>query len=179
MKREIRIVLAGGGTGGHIFPLLAVAQELWQYARNNNLNFRLYYLGPLAGPFSPPKEIFLENGVIPKGIHSGSVARQGILGIFGIFVGFWQSLWHLFFIMPDIVFAKGGYGSLPVILARMVYFIPLFIHESDALPGRVNRAAGAPSSIPKPTAKRRFNSSASRPSERYSSSSAVPKAPKP
>lgn len=138
MKRQIRIVLTGGGTGGHVFPLLAVAEELWNFARNVKLNFRLYYVGPLEGPFATEPQLFLEKGIIVKPIRAGSFSRSGIRGGFDLVVGVLQAFLHLFFVMPDVIFSKGGYGALPVVFSRKIYRIPLFIHESDAIPGKVN-----------------------------------------
>lgn len=130
MKQEIRIVLTGGGTGGHVFPLLAVAQELWEFAQARSLPLAVYYVGPLEGPFSPPRELFLQYGVIPRPIRAG--------GIFNLCLGILQSLLQVFLIMPDAIFSKGGYGAVPVVLVRAIYRIPLFIHESDSIPGKVN-----------------------------------------
>ena len=59
--------------------------------------------------------------------------------IFKIPIGIVQSLWHLLVFMPDAVFAKGGYASVPVVVAAWIYRIPIVIHESDIMPGLANQ----------------------------------------
>jgi UDP-N-acetylglucosamine--N-acetylmuramyl-(pentapeptide) pyrophosphoryl-undecaprenol N-acetylglucosamine transferase len=65
-----------------------------------------------------------------------------ILDLFKIPIGLCQALWHLFALMPDVVFSKGGYGSAPVVLIAWLYRIPILVHESDTVPGLANRLAG-------------------------------------
>ncbi|MFN7088301.1 MAG: undecaprenyldiphospho-muramoylpentapeptide beta-N-acetylglucosaminyltransferase [Candidatus Paceibacteria bacterium] len=137
-KHEIRIVLTGGGTGGHIFPLISVAKELWEYAKNFGIPLKLYYVGPITGPFSPEPQLFLQNGIIVKKIHASSLKNSSVSDFLNLILGIVESLWHIFWIMPNVIFSKGGYGALPVIIARTLYRIPLFVHESDAIPGKVN-----------------------------------------
>jgi len=135
--REIRIVMTGGGTGGHLFPLIATAAELRELAAKLNLLLGIYYVGPMRGPFVIDEAIFREKGIISREIRAGN----GIAGIPALLLGIFQSLWQMYLIMPDVVFSKGGYGSLPVILAAIFYRIPILIHESDAVPGKVNEFA--------------------------------------
>ena len=87
-----------------------------------------------------------ENGIKFRSILSGKFRRYfsllNLLDIFKFPVGFAQSLWHIFWFMPDVVFAKGGYVSvLPALIAKL-YLIPLYIHESDSVPGFANRFLG-------------------------------------
>ncbi len=129
---KLRILLTGGGTGGHIYPLLAVAEEL------QKRDAELFYLGP-ESEFT---EEMKKAGVRVYLIWGGKWRRYGsILNFFDIFrmVGsFFQALALLFNLMPDAVFSKGGSGALPVGLASSVYFGPIIIHESDAVPGLAN-----------------------------------------
>lgn len=87
-----------------------------------------------------------ENGIKFRSIMSGKLRRYfSPLNLFDVFkfpVGFFQSLWHIFWFMPDVVFAKGGYLSVPPALVAKLYLIPLYIHESDSVPGLANRFLG-------------------------------------
>jgi UDP-N-acetylglucosamine--N-acetylmuramyl-(pentapeptide) pyrophosphoryl-undecaprenol N-acetylglucosamine transferase len=133
MKRTIYIAFTGGGTGGHIFPIIAVAEELKKIAQNNSINLYYFYIGPTRGPIDIDVAIFEKNGIVVKETYGGKGKS-----LWGLFIGFLQSLWHLYIVMPDILFSKGGYGAAPVIAAAVWYRIPIFIHESDAVPGKTN-----------------------------------------
>lgn len=137
-----RILLLGGGSGGHVFPLIAVAKALKEKAQQTGLPLELMVLG--EGKLI--EKASTENGLPYKSIMAGKLRRYfsplTILDIFKTPVGFFQALWHVFWFMPDMVFAKGGYASLPGALVSKLYFIPLFIHESDSVPGLANRSLG-------------------------------------
>lgn len=137
-----RILLLGGGSGGHVFPLIAVANALKEKSQQDGMSLELMVLGD--GKFM--KNAAAEAGLNFKSILAGKLRRYfsplTILDIFKIPIGFFQSLWHIFWFMPDVVFAKGGYASLPGALVAKLYFIPLFVHESDSVPGLTNRFLG-------------------------------------
>lgn len=137
-----RILLLGGGSGGHVFPLIAVANALKEKARQDGILLELMVLG--NGRFM--KKAASEVGLSFKLVLAGKLRRYfsplTLLDIFKIPIGFFQALWHIFWFMPDIVFAKGGYASLPGALAAKLYFIPLFVHESDSTPGLANQILG-------------------------------------
>lgn len=136
----IRVVLTGGGTGGHIFPLVAVAKKL----REKKGNISLLYLGSKG---ELEEQAMRENNIRAKHIVSGKVRRyfsiSNFVDFFKIPIGVIQSLWHLLWYMPDVVFSKGGYVSAPVAFAAWVYSIPILTHESDSIPGLANRMIGA------------------------------------
>ncbi|MEW5805644.1 MAG: UDP-N-acetylglucosamine--N-acetylmuramyl-(pentapeptide) pyrophosphoryl-undecaprenol N-acetylglucosamine transferase [Patescibacteria group bacterium] len=143
-KKKIRFVLTGGGTGGHLFPLLAVAEKAQQSAQNQNLSLELSYLGPVKGPFSFDPRILEQRGIktIPIISESPGNASNPLtagLSFLKEFFGFLQCLWYLWLIMPDAVFSKGGFGSLPIIFVSFLYRIPVVIHESDVIPGQANQ----------------------------------------
>lgn len=130
----MRIAFTGGGTGGHLFPLIATAREI------KNQNEILY-----IGPDDFVKETLLKENFPCRFIFSGKWRRYfsglNFLDVFKILLGIIQSLWILWFWMPDVIFSKGGYGSLPVVFVGWLYHIPILIHESDAIPGIANKIA--------------------------------------
>ncbi|MBI2062287.1 MAG: undecaprenyldiphospho-muramoylpentapeptide beta-N-acetylglucosaminyltransferase [Candidatus Yanofskybacteria bacterium] len=138
----MRILLLGGGSGGHVFPLIAVAESLKEKSQQSGIPLELMVLG--EGKFM--ENAAAEAGLNFKPILAGKLRRYfsplTILDIFKIPIGFFQALWHVFWFMPDAVFAKGGYASLPGALVAKLYFIPLFTHESDSIPGLANRILG-------------------------------------
>lgn len=133
----MRIVLTGGGTGGHLFPLVAVAKELKKIL---GAEAELLYVGTGG---SLEKTTMDAKGIKAKHILSGKKRRyfsfKNFIDPFKILIGIIQSLWILLWHMPDAVFAKGSYASVPVVIAAWLYHIPILIHESDAVPGTANQ----------------------------------------
>ncbi len=132
----MRILLTGGGSGGHFFPLIAVARELRRLAEEDKiLDVQLFYLGPN----DYGKDFLLREDIVFRHIPTGKVRRYASARNFGdFFLTLWgvvHALWQVFVIMPDVVFSKGGYGSFPALLAARVFFLPVVIHDSDAFPG--------------------------------------------
>lgn len=138
----MRILLTGGGTGGHIFPLIAVARQLKKIASQKNLEMELYF----AGAIEFYKEIFEKEGIKTKSILAGKLRRyfswRFIPDFFLQIIGFFQALFYVWLWMPDAVFAKGGYGSFNVVMVCWLYHIPVLIHESDSIPGLANKILG-------------------------------------
>lgn len=139
----MRIVFTGGGTGGHLYPIIAVAREVRRIAEEERiLDLELFYLGPDA----IPGELARAEGITARRIPAGKMRRyfslKNFLDVLVMAFGMAAALWDMFRIMPDVVFAKGGYGSFPTLFAAWLYRIPVLVHESDAIPGQVNRWAG-------------------------------------
>jgi UDP-N-acetylglucosamine--N-acetylmuramyl-(pentapeptide) pyrophosphoryl-undecaprenol N-acetylglucosamine transferase len=135
----MKIVFAGGGTGGHFYPLIAVAEALRDIARERHLLApQLYYLAPT--PYD--QEALFENEIAYMQVPAGKWRRyfsvQNYLDAFVTLGGVISALFALFRIYPDAVFSKGGFASVPVVIAANLLRIPVIIHESDAKPGRAN-----------------------------------------
>jgi len=138
----MKILLAGGGTGGHIVPLVALIRELRRIVPAKDLKF--LYLGP--------KDEFAELILSNEGIRTGTVLAGKIRRYGGILptienildiilktpLGIAQAFWRIFFFSPDLVFSKGGYGALPITIGARMLGVPVFLHESDAVPGKAN-----------------------------------------
>jgi len=142
----MRIALTGGGTGGHLFPIIAVAREIKKVVEQSIVQIPPDKIGPVEfifiGPQTVGEEVLAQEGIEHKKIMAGKLRRypslQNIADIFKMPIGLLQALWHLFFFMPNVVFSKGGFGSVPVVLAAWLFRIPILIHESDAVPGVAN-----------------------------------------
>ncbi len=135
----MKVVFTGSGTGGHFYPNIAVAESMRAIARERRLLMpRLYYLAPSAFD----QEALFENEIIfircPAGKWRRYFSFQNFTDLFVTGLGFISAIFSLFRIYPDVVFSKGGYASVPVVLAARMLGIPVMIHESDAKPGRAN-----------------------------------------
>ncbi|MDD4931523.1 MAG: UDP-N-acetylglucosamine--N-acetylmuramyl-(pentapeptide) pyrophosphoryl-undecaprenol N-acetylglucosamine transferase [Candidatus Colwellbacteria bacterium] len=140
--RKTRITLIGGGTAGHLNPLVAVGIELKLEAAKAGLPLEVSYMGT-PGDFA---ESFSANDIKVIKIIGSKLRRYiDVENLFEgpkLIIGLIQSLWHLFWIMPDVVFSKGGSGAMAPVLAARFYRIPVFIHESDAVPSATSRVTG-------------------------------------
>ena len=140
---KTKIVLAGGGTGGHLFPLITVMKKIKDdFGGETELDF--LFIGPNG---QMEKDILDKEGVRRKKIFCGKLRRYFsfyyFLDLLKFPLGVLQSLWYLWVYMPDVIFSKGGYASVPVVLAARIYAIPVVIHESDTVPGLANKFLGS------------------------------------
>jgi UDP-N-acetylglucosamine--N-acetylmuramyl-(pentapeptide) pyrophosphoryl-undecaprenol N-acetylglucosamine transferase len=137
----MKIVLTGGGTGGHFFPLIAVAEAVNEIIDTENLaDARIYYFANT--PFD--KKLLFENDITFVQIEAGKrPSLNNIKGTILTGIGFMQALLRLVIMYPDVVFSKGGYVAFPTLLAAKVLGIPVIIHESDSVPGMVSRWSGS------------------------------------
>lgn len=139
----MKVVLTGGGTGGHFFPLVAVAQALHDEARRNHyIEPEIHYISDK----SPDPGILFDNKMIFHKVGTGKMrvyfSPMIIVDWIKTFFGIFKGLWTLFRIYPDVVFSKGGYAAFPTVFAARILGIPVIIHDSDSVPGRVNRWSG-------------------------------------
>ena len=149
----MKILVVGGGSGGHVTPVVAVVREIWKVRPRAKIEFwtdKKYYKNA--------RRITVENGMdlrIRK-VVAGKLRRytnftfmmylqhfdvvlKNILDFFKNIVGFFQSFFRLAFNRPDVIFFKGGFVCLPVGMAAKLLRIPYVIHDSDAAPGLTNR----------------------------------------
>jgi UDP-N-acetylglucosamine--N-acetylmuramyl-(pentapeptide) pyrophosphoryl-undecaprenol N-acetylglucosamine transferase len=139
----MRILFTGGGTGGHFYPIISIAQEFNALVKEHKLvGTELFFMSP-----SPYDEgLLFENGITYKKNSAGKLRRYfSINNFFDLFKTGWGiivSLFEIYQLYPDVVFGKGGYASFPALLAARILRIPVVIHESDTVPGRVNAWAG-------------------------------------
>jgi len=138
----MRIVLTGGGTGGHIFPLITVAKKITEKMRSGE-PVEFLFIGPKG---KLEEELMAQAGIPTKTVLTGKLRRYFSFHHFSdpikILIGIAQALWHLLVYMPDVIFSKGGYASIPVVLVGWLYRIPILIHESDSVPGMTNDILG-------------------------------------
>jgi UDP-N-acetylglucosamine--N-acetylmuramyl-(pentapeptide) pyrophosphoryl-undecaprenol N-acetylglucosamine transferase len=129
------IVFTGGGTAGHVFPALAVLDALSEHHRS-----RVVWIGSSSGM---EREILNRRGIPYYGIPSGKLRRYFSLSnftdLFLILAGILASLFILLKEKPGLVFSKGGYVTVPPLLAARLLRIPAFTHESDLKPGLATR----------------------------------------
>jgi len=134
-----RVVIAGGGTGGHLYPGIALAQALMRHDPEIEITF----VGTTAG---------LEARVLPReGFRLKTITAGGLIGKRGfgrlvswakLPVGFAQSLLFLLTHRPRLVVGVGGYVSGPLVVAARLLGLPTLIHEQNAMPGATNRLLG-------------------------------------
>ncbi|HEY4509506.1 hypothetical protein A2671_02165 [Candidatus Kaiserbacteria bacterium RIFCSPHIGHO2_01_FULL_49_13] len=141
----MKILFAGGGTGGHIFPIIAIARELRQSYKEKNLE--LFYMGPQDrfGDVLLSQEninTFTVKAGKLRRIDSPAAFFQNLGGLLFVTpLGICKAFKILFFLSPDLIFSKGGYGAIPATVAGRILRIPVFLHESDIVPGKANRSA--------------------------------------
>ena len=131
-----KIVMTGGGTAGHVTPNIALMPAL------KEAGYDIQYIGSYNGI---EKELIEAQEIPYHGIESGKLRRyfdpKNFSDPFRVIKGYAQALGLMFKLKPDIVFSKGGFVSVPVVLAAKTHGIPAIIHESDITPGLANRIA--------------------------------------
>ncbi|MDF1618006.1 undecaprenyldiphospho-muramoylpentapeptide beta-N-acetylglucosaminyltransferase [Petrocella sp. FN5] len=131
-----KIILTGGGTAGHVMPHLA----LLPYLREND--YHVDYIGSKNGI---EKKIIEKEGLPYYGIASGKLRRyfdlKNFTDLFKIFFGTLESIFLMRKLKPSMVFSKGGFVTVPVVIAAWLNKVPVVIHESDMTPGLANKIA--------------------------------------
>lgn len=131
-----RIILTGGGTAGHVTPNIALLPRL------KELGYDIQYIGSYTGI---EKELIEPFGTPYHGISSGKLRRyfsvQNFTDPFRVLKGFREAHKLIRQLKPDVIFSKGGFVSVPVVLAGKRCKVPVIIHESDMTPGLANKIA--------------------------------------
>jgi UDP-N-acetylglucosamine--N-acetylmuramyl-(pentapeptide) pyrophosphoryl-undecaprenol N-acetylglucosamine transferase len=135
----MKILLTGGGTGGHFYPLIAVAEKINKIAdRDRIVGLKLYYMSDSEYD----KAALFENSISYIEVTSGKnrlySSAKNFSDMFKVALGCISATFKLFAIYPDVVFSKGGYASVPALFAARLLRIPVIIHDSDSVPGRVS-----------------------------------------
>lgn len=129
-----KIVLTGGGTAGHVTPNLALLPSL------KERGYEIHYIGSYNGI---EKKLIEGAGIAYDGISSGKLRRyfdlKNFSDPFRVIKGYAEALKLMKKYRPDVVFSKGGFVAVPVVLAAKHYKIPTIIHESDMTPGLANK----------------------------------------
>ena len=139
----MKILFTGSGSGGHFYPIIAVAESMSDTVRERKLlEPTLYY----AAPTPYDRVLLIANGITFVPTAAGKMRRYfSLLNLVDIFKTGWgviRAFVRVFFIYPDVVFGTGGYASFPTILAARFFRIPVVIYAADAVPSRVNLWAG-------------------------------------
>ncbi len=138
----MKILFTGGGSGGHFYPIIAVAQAINQKVEESKiLQPKFYFMSPSK---YNPRALF-DNDIEFVKVPAGKIRRYfSLLNLTDAFVtayGCVIAIIKMFMIYPDVVFGKGGYTSFPALFAARILRIPVIIHESDISPGKVNKWA--------------------------------------
>ena len=125
-----RIILTGGGTAGHVTPNIALLPRL------KELQYDIHYIGSYNGI---EKELISQFGIPYHGISTGKLRRyfsvQNFTDPFRVIKGMGEARKLIKILEPDVIFSKGGFVSVPVVLAGKGQHVPVIIHESDMTPG--------------------------------------------
>ncbi len=134
----MKVVLSGGGSGGHIYPLFAVAEEIIVECGRQGIEVPSLYFYSDKNYYP---EMLIHLGIQYRRIFAGKSRTyksfENVLDMFITIFGIFATLYKMMAAYPDIIFAKGGYASFPVLLAARILGIPVIVHESDTVGGRV------------------------------------------
>ncbi len=139
----MKILLAGGGTGGHFFPLIAVTRSIYKISELQRIGkIEIFFMSD--DPIN--NDLLLINQIKFIKIPAGKMRRYfsflNLIDLFKLIFGIIVSFFKIYSLFPDVIFSKGGYASFPVLLSARFLKIPIIIHESDSIPGIVNKWSG-------------------------------------
>lgn len=138
----MKILFTGGGTGGHFYPIIAIIDALRVLTDEERLvGIELSFMSDT--PYD--EGLLLKKDVHFIQVKTGKVRRYfslaNITDLFKTASGLWDAFFKIYRDFPDVIFGKGGYASFPALFAARILGIPVMLHESDAIPGKVNQWA--------------------------------------
>ena len=140
-NKNLRILFTGGGSGGHVYPLVSVLKEMQKFIPDfdkQGIDMEYYYIG--SNDFTLDLIRNEKINIFPLNIQKKD--SNIFKNFLNIFINFWSLILAYFKVlvmMPDAIFAKGGFASSLVLIIGIVFRIPIFIHESDSIPGFTNQ----------------------------------------
>lgn len=136
----MKILFTGGGTGGHFYPLIAVAQKTYnELERQHVYDAKFYFMSVDPYDKQALDDLQIEFVQVPAGKMRIYFSLKNFADLFKTAYGVLVALYKMYKIYPDVVFSKGCYASFPALFAARILRIPVVIHESDMAPGRVTK----------------------------------------
>lgn len=130
----IRVVFTGGGTAGHVNPNIALIEVL------EKQGCEIAYIGSKDGI---EHQMITARNIPYYSVRSGKLRRyfswQNFIDPINLLIGIFQSFWSIRRLKPNVVFSKGGFVALPVVVGAWLNRVPVIAHESDLTPGLANR----------------------------------------
>ena len=135
----MNVVLLGGGSGGHFYPLIAVADALRNIADAERIvSMNITFIGDTPFDEDALRQYEIQFEHISSGKYRRYFSLLNIVDIFKTIIGIFQAMWRFTLLPPDVIFSKGGHDAFPALFAARIYRIPVVIHETDSVPGVVN-----------------------------------------
>lgn len=138
----MKIMLTGGGSGGHFYPLMAVAEKIYDISQEKKILRPLIYF---ASDDLYNQRLLFELDIEFVKISATKVNNSNFIFKIFTYIKLIKSIisttWKMFWIYPDVVFTNGNYSSVPVSIASRILGIPVFVHISDVVPSRANGLA--------------------------------------
>lgn len=136
----MKILFTGGGTGGHFYPLVAVAEKIYEEVERQHIyNIKMYFMSVDPYDKQALDDLQIEFVEVPAGKMRIYFSIQNFFDLFKTAYGVCVAIYKMYKIYPDVVFSKGCYASFPALFAARILRIPVVIHESDMAPGRVTK----------------------------------------
>lgn len=134
----MKILLTGGGTGGHFYPMIAVAQHIRKISEEHKLlQPEIFFVSDQ--PYD--EDLLFRNDITFKKLSTGKLrlyfSIQNFFDIFKTTNAVIKALFMMWSIYPDVVFTNGGYGAFPMLFAAKFFRIPVVVHVTDTVPGKV------------------------------------------